>query len=256
MASTEKMLHIAMGKGDVAEYVFLPGDPGRSEKIAKYFDNPVMVAQNREYVTYSGTLEGVPVSVTSTGIGGPSAAIAMEELVMCGSHTFIRIGTCASVSPKVHVGTVSIPRGAVRMEGVGLHYLPIEFPPVPDFFLIKELEQAAIRLGMHCDMGITITKDSFYTQINPEDKPVGYDLVNRWEAYIKGGATTTSMESSPLFLIAGYLGVRMATVLVSATDCNQYSREDRKRYGTDWEENAILTGIEAMRSIVKKDQQK
>lgn len=96
-----KQYHIQVGKGEVGRYVILPGDPKRCEKIAKYFDDPVLVADNREYVTYTGTLDGVKVSVTSTGIGGPSASIAMEELVNCGADTFIRVGTCGGMQPEV-----------------------------------------------------------------------------------------------------------------------------------------------------------
>lgn len=252
--ASHKMMHIGTYEGEVGKYVFLPGSPERSEKISKYLDNPKKIAYNREFLTFTGSLEGVPVSVTSTGIGGPSAGIAVEELYQCGARTMIRIGTCASVSPKVRRGDIVIPNGAVRMEGVSKHYLPIEFPAVPDFELLKALEDAAIKLGYPYNVGVSITKASFYTQNEPETKPVGYDLINRWNAYVKGGATSTSMESAPLFIIAGCLGIRAATVLVSATNDKTYS-SDKKDYPGDVEHRAIETGIEAMRMIIKQDQE-
>lgn len=255
MAENIKMMHVGITKGDIGRYVFLPGSPERSEKISRYFDDPKQVAYNREYRTFTGKLDGALVSVTSTGIGGPSTAIAVEELFQCGAHTMIRIGTCASVSPKVEIGDIVIPNGAVRMEGVGSHYLPVEFPAVPDFYLLKELEKAAQKLGYKYNVGVSITKASFYSQNAPETKPVAYEIINKWNAYEAGGATSTEMESAPLFLIAGCLGIRAATVLVSATNYKKYSN-DAKSYPRDWEHRAIETGIEAMRAVIKHDREK
>ena len=206
----KKMMHIALEKGDVGRYVFLPGSPERTEKIAAYFDHPKEIAYNREYRTFVGELDGEKVAVTSTGIGGPSAAIAVEELFQCGADTMLRVGTCASTSPRVSRGDVIIPNGAVRMEGVSLHYLPVEFPAVPDFQMLKAIEAAAQKLQYPYNVGVTITKASFYTQTAPETKPVGPELMYRWDAYEKGGATSTSMECSVLFTVGASLGIRTA----------------------------------------------
>ena len=138
-----KTMHLGVTSDQVGKYVFLPGSVERATLIANHFDNPVKIAHHREYLTYTGTLEGVPVTVTSTGIGGPSAGIAIEELYSCGAHTMMRIGSAASTSPKVKLGNVVIPNGAVRMEGTGNHYLPFEFPAVPDYEMLKALEEAA-----------------------------------------------------------------------------------------------------------------
>ncbi len=249
----QKMMHVGFCAGDVGRYVFLPGSPERSEKISKYFDNPREVARNREFLTFSGTLDGVSVSVTSTGIGGPSTAIAVEALHQCGADTMIRVGTSASVSMKVEKGDVVIPNGAVRMEGVGNHYLPLEFPAVPDFELLKALEASAIQLGYRYNIGVSITKASFYTQNHPETKPVGYELINKWHAYEMGGATSTCMECAPLFIVGASLGIRTAAVLVSATNYKNYSN-DQKNYPADLEHRAIETAMEAMRVIIRRDQ--
>lgn len=251
-----KMLHIALKKGDVGTYAFLPGSPERALKISKYFDNPEKVAQNREHATYSGYLDGVKVIVTSTGMGGPSTAICVEELYKLGVRTFIRIGTCASTSLKVTIGDVVIPNGCVKMEGTSLHYIPMEFPAIPDYHLLKQLEKSAKKLGFPYHVGPSITKDSFYTQVEPETKPVAYDLINKWNAYEKSGATSTEMESATLFAVAMTLeDARAATVLVSATNYKNYS-SDAKNYPKDFEDRAIQTAIDAMKEIIKEDKEK
>ncbi len=249
----KKMMHIGLCEGDIGRYVFLPGSPERTEKIAKYFENPREIAYNREYRTWTGTLDGVPVAVTSTGIGGPSTAIAVEELRQIGADTMMRVGSCASTSPKVSMGDIVIPGGAVRMEGVGEHYLPVEFPAVPDFQMMKALEEAAIEEGLPYDTGVTITKASFYSQTSPETKPVAPELLYRWDAYVKGGATNTSMECAPLFLICGSLGIRAASVMVSATNCKEYEEQARTRPLEDLEDRVIRVAIAGMRRIIRRD---
>ena len=248
----KKMMHIGLEPGEVGRYVFLPGSPERTEKIAAYFDNPKEIAYNREFRTFVGELDGVKVAVTSTGIGGPSAAIAVEELHQCGADTMLRVGTCASTSEKVSLGDVEIPNGAVRMEGVSTHYLPIEYPAVPDFQVVKAVEQAAQKLEFPYNVGVTITKASFYTQTTPETKPVGPELVYKWQAYEKGGATSTSMECSVLFCVGASLGIRTSSVMISATNFGEYSN-DADDYPSGWEERAIEVGIEAMKIMIRKD---
>ena len=163
-------------------------------------------------------------------------------------------GTCASVSPKVSLGDVVIPNGAVKMEGVSQHYLPVEFPSVPDFQMLKCIEQAAINLDYPYNVGVTITKASFYTQTEPETKPVGPELQYKWSAYEKGGAASTSMECAPLFAVGASLGIRTACVMASATNCRNYSDNGRNT-GIDIEDRAIRTAIEAMRLIIRKDKE-
>ena len=254
MSEEKKQMHIHLTSENKAKYVFVPGSPERCKRIAEHMDDSRFVAQHREYTTYEGYLEGEKVLVCSTGIGGPSAAIAMEELYKIGVDTFIRIGTCASTSTKVSKGDVVIPNGIVRMEGTGTHYLPIEFPAVPTYSLMRHLEDAAISKGFEPKIGVNITKDSFYTQTEPESKPVAYDLINRWNAYVAGGAESTSMESATLFTVAASLGARVATVLVSATDINTTNRTSG--YPIDVEGRAIEVGIEGMRNVIKADKQK
>lgn len=246
--------HIRCGEGDVGEYVILPGDPGRCEKIAKYFDNAECISYHREYKTYTGTLMGKRVSVTSTGIGGPSASIAMEELIKLGAHTFIRVGTCGGIALKVEGGDVVIATGAIRHEGTSLEYAPIEYPAVSDFTVSSALVKAADKLGYRHHEGVVHNKDSFYGQHSPESMPVSYLLKNKWEAWKSLGVLASEMESAALFTVAAARGVRCGTVLHTVWN------QERKALGLDPEdmqdentEKAIVCAVEALKLLIKKD---
>ncbi len=213
----DKQYHIQAGTGDVGKYCILPGDPKRCAKIAAYFDDPRLIADNREYVTYTGTLDGVPVSVTSTGIGGPSAAIAMEELARCGVETFIRVGTCGGIDLDVLSGDIVVATGSVRMEGTSREYAPIEFPAVPDLNVTNALAASAKELGFRYHTGVVQSKDSFYGEHAPETKPVSYELLNKWEAWKRLGCLASEMESAALFVVGSSLRVKVgACFLVMA----------------------------------------
>ena len=252
MEKDEKQYHIALKSGDAGRYCILPGDPGRCEKIAKYFDDPHFVAQNREFTTYAGTLDGVKVSAVSTGIGGPSAAIAMEELKAVGVDTFIRVGTCGGINMNVKSSDVVIATGAVRMEGTSREYAPIEFPAVADFAVTKALTDAAERLGEKWHAGVVQCKDSFYGQHSPSRMPVSYELLEKWEAWKRLGVLASEMESAAMFTVAAALGVRCGTVL------NVVWNQERKAAGFDEPDDfdtdrGIRVAIEALRILIKND---
>lgn len=209
----ELQYHIHCRRGDVGRYVILPGDPGRCEKIADYFDFAERVASNREFTTYTGTLLGEKVSVTSTGIGGPSAVIALEELCACGADTFIRVGTCGGINLKVQSDDCVIASGAVRHEGTSREYAPIEFPAVPDFCVTSALAESAEKLGYRYHVGVVQNKDSFYGQHSPGRMPVSYELLEKWEAWKRLGVLASEMESAALFTASSALGVKCGTVL-------------------------------------------
>jgi len=193
--------HIHLKKGDVGRYVLLPGDPGRCEKIASHFDNAKFVAQNREYVSYTGTLSGEKVSVVSTGIGCPSTAIAVEELIAIGADTFIRVGTSGSLQPGINLGDIAIVTGAIRDEGTSLHYMPVEFPAVADIDVVLALREGARRIGMPHHLGVTQSKDSFYGEVEPQRQPVDKRLLQRLKAWEMGGAICSEMEAAAIFIL-------------------------------------------------------
>ncbi|MBI2242471.1 MAG: nucleoside phosphorylase [Nocardioides sp.] len=205
--------HLQVAPGDVGRYVFLPGDPARAELIARRFDEPRLVATNREFVTWSGLLAGAPVSVTSTGIGGPSAAIAMEELVAVGADTFVRVGTSGAMQPDIEEGTLGVVHAAIRDEGTTLHYLPVEFPAVAHPEVTAALAAAARRTGSPVRVGVAHSKDSYYGQHDPDRMPVGPRLRDRWEAWVGGGAICSEMETAALYVVAAVLGVRAGAVV-------------------------------------------
>lgn len=251
----EKQFHIACAAGDVGRYCILPGDPGRCESIAAYFDNPRQVAYNREFNTWTGTLLGEKVSVCSTGIGGPSASIAMEELVAIGADTFIRIGTCGGIRLDVQSDDVVIATGAIRHEGTSREYAPIEFPAVPDFEILRALVDAAAESGKPWHAGVVQCKDSFYGQHSPQRMPVSYELENKWEAWKRLGVLASEMESAALFTVAAALGVRCGSAF------HVIWNQERQKAGLDQKEStdtefAVRLGVEALKKVILRDREK
>ena len=247
-----KQYHIGVGEGEVGRYVIMPGDPKRCEKIAKHFDNPVLVADQREYVTYTGYLDGVKVSVTSTGIGGPSAAIAMEELVKCGADTFVRVGTCGGMDINVKGGDVVVATGAIRAEGTSKEYAPIEFPAVANLDVTNALVKASKDLNKTYHAGVVQCKDSFYGQHSPDLMPVSYDLNNKWNAWLRCGCLASEMESAALFIVASYLRVRAGSVflVVANQERAKAGMDDIQVHDT---EVAIEVAIQSLRNLIKED---
>ena len=247
-----KQYHTGVGPGDVGGYVILPGDPKRCEKIAKHFDNPVLIADSREFVTYTGTIDGVKVSVTSTGIGGPSASIAIDELAKCGARTFIRVGTCGGMQEDVLGGDVVIATGAVRMEGTSREFAPIEYPAVSDFCVTNALVDAAKKIGVRNHVGVVQCKDSFFGQHEPEIMPVSYELENKWNAWIRMGCLASEMESAALFIAGSFLRVRVGSCFLVVAN------QERAKKGLSNEqvhdtELAITVAVEAIRSLIKQE---
>jgi uridine phosphorylase len=244
--------HIQVAPGEVGRYVFLPGDPGRCEVIAQHFDSPTLIARHREYETWSGTLDGEKVSVTSTGIGSPSAAIAIEELVAIGADTFVRVGTSGSMQPHVLPGDIAVISAAIRDEGTSSHYLPIEFPAVANVDLTLALWQAATASDLTAHLGVSQSKDSFYGQHSPGRMPVAEKLQERWSAWMAGGAICSEMEASALYIVAQVLGVRAGGIMMVMGHPDQSPMS-----ADEWEasrvEHMIPVAIEGMRNIIRSD---
>ena len=239
---SQRQHHIQLRAGDVGRYVLLPGDPGRVEIIAKHLQGAVHIATNREYVTYTGYLDGVKVSVTSTGIGCPSAAIAVEELVKIGADTFIRVGTSGGIQPGTKSGDLAIVSGAIRDEGTTLHYMPIEFPALADLEVVTALRRAAISGGRRYRVGITQSKDSFYGEVEPERSAVSGRLLERWRAWELGGAICSEMEASAIFIISSILKVRAGGIMAMHGEGDFESLDP-----------LIETAIEGVRELIKGD---
>ena len=247
-----KQYHTNLGNEDIGEYVILPGDPGRCEKIAKYFDNPVHITTNREYCTYTGTLNGVKVSVVSTGIGGPSASIALEELCDLGAKTFIRVGTCGGMQMDVIGGDVVIGNASIRFEGTSKEYCPIEYPAVADFDVTNALVDSAKKLGLRYHVGVCQSKDAFYGQHRPEVLPNSADLLNKWDAWLKMGCLASEMESAALFIVASFRRVKCGSIFLVMAN------QERAKAGLDNPvvhdtDVAIKVAVEAIKELIEKD---
>ncbi|MBQ9080491.1 MAG: uridine phosphorylase [Clostridia bacterium] len=244
--------HINISPADAAGYAILPGDPGRCEKIAALLDNAKQISFNREYNIWRGTLDGEQVLVCSTGIGGPSTAIAVEELAACGVHTMIRVGTCGGIALKVCNGDVVIASGAVRQDGTSREYAPIEFPAVADADVLFALRDAASALKLSAHIGVVQSKDSFYGQHSPQRMPTASELNAKWEAWKRLGVLASEMEASTLFTVGATLGVRTGAVF------HVVWNQERANAGLDTSadeshdtSSAIKTAIEALRLLIK-----
>jgi uridine phosphorylase len=251
--------HIHLHPGDVGRYVFLPGDPGRCETIASYFDEPEFIVQNREYVTYTGKLLGQKVAVTSTGIGCPSTAIAVEELIAIGADTFIRIGTSGAIQPGTNAGDVAIVTGAIRDEGTTLHYMPVEFPAVADMDVVLAMREGAIRAKIPYVLGITQSKDSFYGEVEPERMPLATQLQNRWKAWTDGGAVCSEMEAAALFIISSINRKRAGGVMLMAgsADAQPQTPQEFEEFHKLFDvRRAISTAVEGLKVLIEQDLRK
>ena len=252
MQELERQYHIHCAPGEVGRYVILPGDPGRCAYIARHFDDAKLIAQNREFTTYTGTLLGEKVSVCSTGIGGPSASIAMEELHKLGADTFIHTGTCGGIDLDVKSGDIVVATGAIRFEHTSMEYAPIEFPAVADFNITAALMQASKSLGYTTHSGVVQCKDSFYGQHSPEKSPVYYELQNKWESWKRLGVKASEMESAALFVIAAALGVRCGSCFHTVWN------QEREKAGLDNEmsedtNSAVKVAVEALKLTIQHD---
>lgn len=251
----ERQFHIQCTAEDIGHYVFLPGDPDRVPWIASYLENAQKVAQSREFTTYTGTLDGTRVSVTSTGIGGPSAAIAMEELVALGAHTFLRIGTCGGMQPELVPGALIVPTGAIRMEGTPQEYMPLAFPAVPDFGLTEHLVCAARAAAYDYHTGVVQCKDSFYGQHSPETMPIAPTLLQNWQAWKAAGTLASEMESAALFTVAAARHVRCATILQMLWNQERQAVVRDKEHAASDMTHAIEVAVAAMRAVIRENKE-
>ena len=244
--------HLQLNNGDVGRYVLLPGDPARCARIAEFFDEPQFIAQNREFTTISGYLSGEQVSVTSTGIGCPSTAIAVEELIKIGADTFIRVGTSGGIQPGTQTGDIAIVTGAIRDEGTTRQYLPIEFPALADPEIVLTLQESALELGFPFRVGVSHSKDSFYSEVEPDRQPLSSQLIQRWQAWRAAGAICSEMEASALFILASLHGKRAGGVMTMMAE-NEGLPTDQDGEEQFHGDRAIRTAIEGVKRLIEKD---
>jgi uridine phosphorylase len=248
----EPQHHLQLRAGDVGRYAFVPGDPGRCELIARYLDGARHVRTHREYTTWTGLLDGELVAVTSTGIGGPSAAIAVEELAKLGVDTFVRVGTSGSMQPTVAPGDVVVVQAAIRDEGTTRHYLPVEFPAVANLDVTNALVRGARASGAVVHVGVAQSKDSYYGQHEPARMPVADRLRQRWDAWRGGGALCSEMEAASLFVVASVLGLRAGAIMQAGGHYDQSPMTEPEQARCTLEE-LLPAAVRGMREIIAFD---
>ena len=250
MTDNEMMYHIGLTASMIegAQYAILPGDPGRVVEIAKKLNNYKKLNVNREYTSYLGEIAGNKVLVISTGMGGPSTAICVEELNMIGIKNLIRVGTSGGMQLDVESGDIVVAQGAIRQEGTSKEYLPIEFPAIADLEITNALVQSAKDLKQNYHVGVVQCKDSFYGQHNPKRMPVGYELENKWDAWIKGGALCSEMETSALFTVSSYLRLKAGAVLLVIWNQERANKnlDNKQIFDTDKEIDVAIHAIELL----------
>ena len=245
--------HIKLKKGDVARYVLLPGDPKRVGYIAKFLDNPELKADYREYVTVTGKYKGVDVSVTSTGIGGPSASIAMEELIKVGADTFIRVGTAGGLSLKVKPNDLAIAQAAIKDEGTTKEYIPLEYPAIANTDVMLALRDAAKKINANYHIGVVHSKDCFYGELEPQNSFFREKFENNLKYYTLCGAIASEMECAALFACASLRKVRAGGIM-HIVENTMVERMGTHLEYSDNIENMILTALEAIILLNEKDQ--
>jgi uridine phosphorylase len=248
----EEQYHLGVGPDDVADAVLLPGNPERVDKIEALWDDTEERGHHREYRTVTGEYEGAPISVTSTGIGSPSAAIAVEELARIGVDTYIRVGSCGSIKPEAEVGDLVITTGAVRQEGTSAEYVREDYPASANHEVVSALVAAAERLGYDYHTGITTSTDSFYAgQGRPGFEgfeAAGSDeLVENLKA---ANVTNIEMEASAILTLANIYGLRAGAV------CTVYANRVTGEFRTEGESRAAETASLAVKLLAKMDRKK
>jgi uridine phosphorylase len=245
--------HIRCREGDVGRYVLLPGDPGRSELIAAHFDEPRLVARNREYTTYTGSLDGVPVSVASTGIGGPSTAIAVEELCAIGADTLIRVGTSGAMQNFLRNGDVVIAQAAVRDEGTSAQYIPLGYPAVAHLDTVLALQKGAHDAGTRSYTGIVRSGDALYVDLAPQTIPLhtlnGGNASRMWS---EARVLCADMEAATLFVVGSIRGLRTGTVLLVVNAVGEGEIEQAQGTGNALDP-LIRTAIAGLRALIRAD---
>ena len=251
MAATgEKKYHIGLAKGDVGEYVLVPGDPGRTPMIAKYLDGAREVAFSREYRTFTGSIDGVPVSTISSGMGGPSVAIAVEELNELGVHTFLRVGTCGAAQPEIKMGDLVIAIGSVRSEGTPNGYVPPEYPAIASLDVVNVLVEASRKDGVPYHVGVIRSVDALYSDLMPDTMPRPHHLREELDMWSRAGILSNDMETSTLFVVARIRKLRAGTINLCV---DELGAGEIHHLDPSYMDRMLKVAVDAIRILIQRD---
>jgi uridine phosphorylase len=249
-AIDQKKYHVGLGPGDVGKYVLVPGDPGRTPMIAKFLDNAKEIAFSREYRTFTGSIDGVPVSAISSGMGGPSVAIAVEELGELGVHTFLRVGTCGASQPEIKMGDLVIAIGSVRSEGTPNGYVPLEYPAVASLDVVNALVEAAKAEGVRHHIGIIRSVDALYSDLVPDRMPRPARIREELELWSRAGVLSNDMESSTLFVVSRLRKLRAGTINLCV---GELGAGEIHHLDPSYMDRMLKVAVDALRRLIKKD---
>jgi uridine phosphorylase len=245
----EKKYHVGLAKGEVGDYVLVPGDPGRTPMVAKYLDGAREIAFNREYRTFTGTVDGVPVSTMSTGMGGPSVAIGIEELAELGVHTFLRVGTCGAAQPEIKMGDLVIALAAVRSEGTPDGYVPKEYPAVASLEVVNALVEAASAAGAPYHVGVIRSVDALYSDLLPERMPRPH-MRDELEMWARAGVISNDMETSTLFVVSRIRKLRAGTINLCV---DELGAGEIHHIDPSYMERMLRVAVDAIRRLISMD---
>jgi uridine phosphorylase len=244
-----KKYHVGLAQGEVGKYVLIPGDPGRTPMIARHLDGAREVAFNREYRTFTGSLDGVPVSTISSGMGGPSVAIGVEELRELGVHTFVRVGTCGAAQPEVKMGDLVIALGAVRSEGTPNGYIPTEYPAVASLEVVNALVAAAEASAVPHHVGIIRSIDALYSDLVPDEMP-RLHLRDELEMWARAGVLSNDMESSTLFVVSRLRRLRAGAINLCV---DELGAGEIKHLDPSYMDRMLSVAVDAVRRLIRLD---
>jgi uridine phosphorylase len=249
-AGDEKKYHVGLAKGEVGDYVLIPGDPGRTPMIAKYLEGAREVAFSREYRTFTGSLDGVKVSAISSGMGGPSVAIAVEELYELGVHTFLRVGTCGAAQPEIKMGDLVIAVGAVRTEGTSSGYVPAEYPAIASLEVVNALVEAAKAAGVPFHVGLMRSVDALYLDLTPDRMPRPAQAREELDMWSRAGVLSNDMETSTLFIVSRLRKLRAGTINLCV---DELGAGEIHHLDPSYMDRMLRVAVDAIRRLIARD---
>ena len=246
----ERKYHVGLAAGEIGRYVLVPGDPFRTAAIARHLEDAGEKAWSREFRTFTGRVSGVPVSTCSSGIGGPSMAIAVEELGELGAHTFLRVGTCGAAQPGIRLGDLVIATGAVRSEGTPDAYVPREYPAIASHEVVRACVEAAAAAGVAHHLGLIRSVDALYADLLPDRLPRSAELRAELEMWARAGVVANDMESATMMVVSALRGWRSGVVLLCVDElgAGEIHHVDAAAMDT-----LLRVAVDAVRRLVEGD---
>ena len=235
--------HIQCEPDEISRYVFCPGDHARAKRIADQLENSYLVTGSRGYAVYSGTYNDIFMTACGTGMGGPTVAIALEELAHMGADTFIRVGSCGVFQEGQSPGDIIIASGTYRAGGTANAYLPLNYPAVPTFSVMRNLVKSAEELDIAYRVGVGVAGDAFYAPGKPSYKKMLRDA----------GVVSVEMESDTLFILGAYHGWRTGALYASDGTPSEIKPEWGETAFRQGEGQVITIALRAMEAIARED---